>query len=74
MMTNEDEIREALEEQGITRDAALKAYEQIKREDAPIEHLYCGHCGGIEDVKAVDFVAAVRHLCVVCRIKILEWI
>lgn len=39
-----------------------------------IAHLYCGHCGGIDDVQEVDLKPEVRHLCKPCRIKILEWI
>lgn len=57
-------------------DKAQEALEEVRAEG--IDHLYCGHCGGIKDVRSVDFgdadVAMVRHLCVDCRTAILEWI
>lgn len=39
-----------------------------------IEHLYCGHCGSINDVRAVDLIEHIRHLCKDCRKAILEWV
>lgn len=47
---------------------------QIQDEDAAIEHLYCGHCGSINDVREVDLIEAKRHLCVKCREQILKWV
>lgn len=51
-----------------------RVFEEVRQEDATIEHLYCGHCGGINDVQAVDLKPVVRHICRPCRVKILEWI
>lgn len=39
-----------------------------------IDHLYCGHCGGIDDVQEIKLIEAVRHLCKQCRRMILDWI
>jgi len=52
---------------------AKRALEEIRAEG--IDHLYCGHCGGIEDVRTIDFREGnTRHVCRPCRILILEWI
>lgn len=51
-----------------------QAFDEVKAEHALTGHLYCGHCGSIKGVEEVDFHPAKRHLCVSCRIEILEWI
>lgn len=54
-------------------DEAAEVLASVRAEK--IDHLYCGHCGGIEDVRSVDFREGnTRHLCRPCRVKILEWI
>jgi rubrerythrin len=52
-------------------EAALK---QAQDEIKPVEHLFCGHCGGVEDVRRIDFLVVLRYLCINCRNEILRWI
>lgn len=54
------------------RELAQHALDETRAEG--IDHLYCGKCGGVEDVVSVDFKPEVRHLCRPCRVLILEWI
>lgn len=54
------------------RNRALAELEALRAED--IDHLMCGHCGGIDDVKEVDLLEKIRYLCINCRRRILEWI
>lgn len=63
-MMEPDEIR--------TRDAMFRELEAVRADG--IEHLHCGHCGGIDDVREINLIEHVRHLCVNCRRFILEWI
>jgi len=53
-------------------EAFNRYFNKMRAED--IDHLYCGHCGGIDDVKEVEFHEAKRALCLRCREYILEWI
>jgi len=46
--------------------------EKLRAEE--IDHLYCGHCGSVDNVQEVNLIEAVRHLCEKCRKHILEWI
>lgn len=52
---------------------AFDRYFNKMREEG-IDHLYCGHCGGIKDVKEVDLHEAKRALCIGCRATILGWV
>lgn len=72
-----DEIRARIAATGKTPEELL---EEVRKEEEPIEHLYCGHCGGIEDVIGIDLRPRalsgmwVRWLCINCRDEILKWI
>ena len=52
-----------------------RVFEELEAHRAEgIDYLYCGHCGGIDNVQEVNLIEAVRHLCEACRKLILEWI
>lgn len=68
--------REALETIRLAADSGAidRVINYIRDQDAPINHLFCDHCGDIANVHEVDFIEQVRHLCTTCRMLILEWV